>query len=457
MPTFYEILEVAPSADAQTIESSIEAHYNQIRRLTTHYDAAVVNQANQALLVLEQARAILLNPSKRADYDSSLGFAVGGLAIEGTTPPAQFTSTGGVQVPLSNFQQPVQAQAALVANVWVCRKCQRPNPAGTSFCQNCGETVGRICPNCQATYEAKANFCPRCGQNYDAAAQKSQLSAELSKKKIERYSQPAASSNLNDALFMEYVITVGTGWAIYMAVTTILFLFLTIFRLIFSVIPYQNLNEEWVRTVVSIFSGFVTFLRWVIFAGVAGGLFMMHRRNAFALNKIAFAGYVFLSFLGIVFGGWSFYEQVYRNQGNTWLIFQSLIAGAAIAGGWFFTRSYAGANQYPPFSISFLKPVQPLMLQAIHYFDRYFMIACGAGAGLAFLTLIFSAMSSVLSFFGGLFSLGAAMCLGILAYRTSVVVETARMNMKNEQQALQARLTHMDAEIANLEDQIQKM
>ena len=42
------------------------------------------------------------------------------------------------------------------------------NPAGSSFCKTCGETMsgGQVaCPHCKAVNDSGANFCEQCGRS----------------------------------------------------------------------------------------------------------------------------------------------------------------------------------------------------------------------------------------------------------------------------------------------------
>lgn len=78
MPTYYDVLRVSPSAAPAEIETALDNQYHHWRRLVTHHDPVVVEEAERALRTLEQIRAVLLTPEKRANYDGSI--IVGGLA-----------------------------------------------------------------------------------------------------------------------------------------------------------------------------------------------------------------------------------------------------------------------------------------------------------------------------------------------------------------------------------------
>ena len=45
-----------------------------------------------------------------------------------------------------------------------CPRCQHPNDATASFCEECGVRLGAYaCPACSAEIKASARFCPSCG------------------------------------------------------------------------------------------------------------------------------------------------------------------------------------------------------------------------------------------------------------------------------------------------------
>lgn len=50
-----------------------------------------------------------------------------------------------------------------------CGNCGAENPAGHSFCSNCGNALGRTCPTCGTANEAGNKFCFNCGSGLEAA------------------------------------------------------------------------------------------------------------------------------------------------------------------------------------------------------------------------------------------------------------------------------------------------
>ena len=172
----YQLIGVTETASVQEIENAAVNKYNEARNLINHYDQNIANNANQTLHLVENARTILLNPQKKAEYDQSLGISA---SIGGLADPAQylgkFSPVGAQPVSLGMGKsqtvqtlQPGQTQndtmEQLVAlNAWVCDKCKTPNQKGTKFCKKCGNAVGINCPNCGKLIEASAERCTECG------------------------------------------------------------------------------------------------------------------------------------------------------------------------------------------------------------------------------------------------------------------------------------------------------
>ena len=170
MPTYYEMLKLTPTATAVEIEAAIEAQYHQWRRLVTHHDPNIVNQATQALQTLETIRTTLTNAEKRAVYDAAIGISgpVGGLAdpealLRATAPSPPPAPPAKSQTPVAVSQHP---------DAWICPKCHKANPIGTRFCNQCGQQLGRQCPKCQQWTEAAFAFCAFCGENMDTFSQR---------------------------------------------------------------------------------------------------------------------------------------------------------------------------------------------------------------------------------------------------------------------------------------------
>jgi hypothetical protein len=202
MPNYYEILKCTSSASPAEIETCIETSYNQVRRLVNHHDQKVVNQANQALALLEEMRATLLDSTRRAAYDASLGMEasslLGGLADLDSAPNAagaQPSGPGAAPLPFLNVaaqpaggavppavKPPPGAPPGTlpgVSTAWVCPKCHAANPAESLFCKTCGETLAVTCPQCSHIVEAWAQFCPTCGTRIEVALHRKDLQTQI--------------------------------------------------------------------------------------------------------------------------------------------------------------------------------------------------------------------------------------------------------------------------------------
>ena len=174
MPTYYEILKVNHTASVQELQTAIDDKYTQCRRLVTHYDPSVVNQANVALQSLEKIRETLLSPELKSIYDEALGFS--GSQLGGLMDPdmhvSQLPGTTAVFPSMAvgrPVQQPVAPVNPLTSSApvdgWHCEKCKEVNPVGSSYCKSCGADLGQPCPQCGTPYEITSKFCPSCGIN----------------------------------------------------------------------------------------------------------------------------------------------------------------------------------------------------------------------------------------------------------------------------------------------------
>jgi hypothetical protein len=217
MPNYYEILGIAPTATVGEIDAAYESRYNECRRLVTHHNAAVVNQANQTLQLLETIRRTLTNLDSRSVYDAGIGASniVGGLA-----DPEQFlhssisTSSSPVAPPRPAMTPPIPQRTAsatptpsvsVQSGLWACPKCKMDNPAHTQFCFNCGTQLVRECPECKQMKSLVATgFCGQCGYKYEIAQRRNQIRSILPAKQ-----QDAAVLNNNFQIVQSRRITPG--------------------------------------------------------------------------------------------------------------------------------------------------------------------------------------------------------------------------------------------------------
>lgn len=172
MSNYYEDLKLTPEASLVEIQNAIDTLYNQWRQAVTHPDPAVTDEANRNLRVLEQMRATLSVPDRRAIYDAGLGLGgAGGLAdptavIQRMTPPRPKTA----------------AQPADIAPeaLWDCPKCKTRNPEWTQYCLKCGSVLVRRCPECnQMKSLVKTGVCGNCGMPYQDAERRGKLKSYM--------------------------------------------------------------------------------------------------------------------------------------------------------------------------------------------------------------------------------------------------------------------------------------
>lgn len=182
MPTYYDILKIQPTATVTEIEIAYETQYTQWRRLVTHHDAQMVNQANQALQQLELIRTTLLDPRQRSAYDAGIG--VGG-TIGGLFDPSVLLRSlpqepnSALPAPVTTAA-PVQAAPMVARGLWTCYKCHTDNPPNTKFCFSCGAQLVRECPECgKESSLAATGMCGHCGYKYEDALARKELRAEI--------------------------------------------------------------------------------------------------------------------------------------------------------------------------------------------------------------------------------------------------------------------------------------
>lgn len=177
MAHYYEMLGLKPDASKAEIEAAIQEKYDQWRRLVTHHDVGLVNQANLWLAELEKIRATLTDPAKRREYDASLGLGdrIGGLAVpELSVPPLTPPIVGPNELVPPQIPPPVRSEAR--SSLWTCYNCGADNPPHTRHCFKCGTELVRQCPECgNMTSLVATKMCGSCGYNYEVALKRRDL------------------------------------------------------------------------------------------------------------------------------------------------------------------------------------------------------------------------------------------------------------------------------------------
>ena len=165
MNNYYEFLKIQPNAPVAEIQMALDTFYNQSRRLVTHHDPLVVQAANRDLLMIEQARTTLLDPSKRADYDTLLSLGTMGGLADSSVQPSPVPVMTPPMVQRTGVATPIPQPSMVNNDAWVCSNCRTANPVRTKFCKKCGNQLGRNCPKCSTLLETGAPFCSECGVN----------------------------------------------------------------------------------------------------------------------------------------------------------------------------------------------------------------------------------------------------------------------------------------------------
>ena len=160
MKNYYKILGVLQEVSNEVIETAIDKRYNQWRQLVSHHDPKVVNEANQALQILEDIRMTLLDKDNRNKYDKTLASSekIGGLG----DPEVMLKEmmTGGKRLSSQTLMKNEER-----IDAWTCDGCEKVNPIGTQYCQECGKKIALPCPSCQTLSPIAKEFCPECGVN----------------------------------------------------------------------------------------------------------------------------------------------------------------------------------------------------------------------------------------------------------------------------------------------------
>jgi hypothetical protein len=227
MANYYEILQVSPSSTSMEIEQALDSQYNKTRRLVTHHDPNVINQANLDLQVLEKIRSTLLDPGKRIAYDAAIDSLVG----LGNSTPNTFPGRSIPGFPQAGPQAFASAQTVLPTSafsqrIWICQKCHAPNVINSQFCKKCGEILAAPCPACEHLVEKIADFCPNCGVNVVKAQQKKELEAELSTSNTNlanlTKNVPVLDRNMPE---LNKLIVLSGAWAVVSLTTALTFYF----------------------------------------------------------------------------------------------------------------------------------------------------------------------------------------------------------------------------------------
>jgi hypothetical protein len=130
----YEVLQVSPFADPEVITGAYE-------RLTKKYGADPSAEVRERRRLLDEAYAVLSDPSRRAEYDASRGTAplASALPRYGVPLPAPAPSPAGVSRGVVACARDPEVQTALRCSrcdTPICPKCLVQTPVGAR-CRDC--------------------------------------------------------------------------------------------------------------------------------------------------------------------------------------------------------------------------------------------------------------------------------------------------------------------------------
>lgn len=183
MPTYYEVLGLAPAAQVVEIEKACDALYEKWHRLITHH--ALGDQATQNLKTIETIRATLLDGHARAIYDGGIG--VGG--VGGLLDPDLIVQRAGSLPPIAVVPSAPSAvgRTAQISNPWTCPSCGVENLERAKFCVGCASQLIRQCPACrQITSLVATGICWECGSRYDEEMAQRQRAEATARENEER-------------------------------------------------------------------------------------------------------------------------------------------------------------------------------------------------------------------------------------------------------------------------------
>lgn len=141
MANYYETLNLHPTATPAEIK---EAYLRERARVTSETNDE--NQAQQQLKDLDDAYAVLVDPTQRMAYDRTLNI--------GTLNQALVLSQSPLPATIITPQVPIPQQA--------CPHCGALNPIKATMCLTCGKQISRPCPNCGQQILLNQTVCPRC-------------------------------------------------------------------------------------------------------------------------------------------------------------------------------------------------------------------------------------------------------------------------------------------------------
>jgi hypothetical protein len=257
---------------------------------------------------------------------------------------------------------------------------------------------------------------------------------------------------------MDYLSVGSLGWGLLMGATSVLFILVTLFKIILSFFSGSAYGSSGLATLVSIISGFNSFLLWVVWAGVLGVFYYLIKKRGMKFSTPALAGYAVLSLFAMLFQGGSLLRQFYGGSTNHWLTFISLLAMVFIGlCGYLFSKNpvfiVAPDIKHPVYS-----KIESLVKQLFSQYDKSVWMVSGIGLAAALLVLIFSSSRALLvSLIAGILGIGVGLFLLIIAYRTNKTTELQKTRFMNLQESEAIKVTELDTQIEVIQKQINEL
>lgn len=170
MPDYYQLFKIPSSSNPDQIQSAY--HRERARLLASAADESSISSALQGL---DDAFAVLSDPTQRAAYDRSRGESSLSALTVGTASASNALQAG------TATPRPVQQRA--------CPNCGTPNPIQATLCSYCGQQISRPCPKCGNPVALNEQVCLRCGTHITEYDQSRFAQSKALEEKIDRERQ----------------------------------------------------------------------------------------------------------------------------------------------------------------------------------------------------------------------------------------------------------------------------
>jgi len=144
MENYYKLLNLLTTASPDEIKESYAR--SRAKLMSSNMEEPGLTSTLEAL---DQAYAVLIDPSERTNYDRSLGAPADPAAPMALTLLDRPATIMRPESPTPVIQQP-------------CPYCGAPNPVQATTCVQCGQQISRPCPSCGHPVPLSQSVCSRC-------------------------------------------------------------------------------------------------------------------------------------------------------------------------------------------------------------------------------------------------------------------------------------------------------